>query len=295
MKKSLFIALFAVMMMVAAPAMAGWYVQVDGHAAGYAADPDSSYAVSNWGWGNDNASANANGGGGFVVDTFAQGLGYAVQDIDAYAKGISDTCTYAFDFGTTSMAGAVAKTKGFADAGGEAYGFLGSKVEGFVFFEGTLSQSNNANEVNYPGNQFVAAGNESFMSYYAEDGFKDYGGLFWSAKDGAKICGEAITKGNSFVSIDYTGDHRSVVANTETSSHFDTSERGDAAYMRGSGGVMGQVTNQYGAVAGGAANFNYTAKATDSARGAANLNAQINKTSGSTTVKVSASSYASTY
>lgn len=299
MKKSLFIALFAAMMMVAAPAMAGWFspVEVDGYDYGFAADPDHSGSVSLWGHGNDNAVADALGGGGFEASTYALGLGYASESIDGFARGESDTWSYAKDYGKTSKAGAGAKIEGCAVVDAEAFGFFGySHVEGYTFFAGSLSQANNANEVGYAYGDGVSAGNNSFVSFdVATKGFEDTGFLFCSADGKDKIHGEALTLGKSEVTIDNTGDHRYVKAETFTKSEIDSSVCRTTAFMSGAGGVNGQISNQYGAVAGGGAAFSYTSRATDSARGAASLDAQIRKTSGSTTVSVHSSSYATTY
>jgi hypothetical protein len=262
--------------------------------SGYAADPDQSSSVSNWGWGNDTAGAQANGGGGFNVEATAGGKYFSEAAVWGTAKGYADTCSYAKDFGTTSVAGAKAEVDGWANAGGETFGFTNGTgfISGNTFFAGNISQNNYAAETGYAGSQGIDAGNSSTVSFENGQSFYDNKPFLGANYESGYTEGYAVTSGKTEVSIDATGDYKNVNGFTSTSSYFDTNHCGDSAFMAGSGAIGGQVTNTYGAGAGGTASFNYSGM-TDGAAGGASLNATIDKTSHSTTVRVNAASYSS--
>jgi hypothetical protein len=298
MKKSI-IAVILTLAMVAFGAQAyagGTFADASG--GGYANDPDSSYSATGW-WGNynDDAVANANGGGYFDVYAETTGRHFSYADVDGIAQGFADTCTYAYDFGKTSMAGASSEIDGWAFAEGETLGgfwSVDSKIFGETGFAGVISQSNQAGETGYAFGSLITAGNASMVEFDNSRGFYDGCEFLGYNYESGYTEGFAGTQGRTQVSIDNTGNHRSVAGFTETRSMFDTNHKGDSssAYMQGNGGIGGRIENQYGASAGGRAHFNYSGW-TDGAAGAAQLNAQIHKTSYSTTVTVNAGSSAS--
>ena len=267
------------------------HVSDSANGSGWAADPDHSYSVSNHGYGNDSASAGALGGGGFNVNAATTGSEWAEAEVFGYARGEADTCTYARDYGTTSVSGAKSTITGNAYAGGvTAAGpfWCGTKsiIEGNTYFKGNVNQSNSANEVGYSVGG-IGAGNSSSVDFYNGRSFKDTTTCFGMNYEDGSTRGVATTEGHTQVSIDPYGNNLSIDGKTSTRSYFDTNHRGDSksAYMTGNGGINGGLTNNYGAFVSGGSSFSYDG-VTDGAGGGAYLNANINKTSGSTTVTI---------
>lgn len=306
MKKNLFtklaVCVSALLILTVAPAFAtgggngngSAYDDASGY--GWAADPDQSYSQS-W-YGNDYAGAYALGGGGFSVFAETWGNKEAFAQVFGIGKGYADTCTFAWDSGLTSAAGAVSTVEGWAFAEGfTAAGRVDwrgrgvdSHINGDTFFDAQVDQYNEVAEVGYIAGG-IGAGNSSFVHGINGRSFEDNSDFYGLNYEDGYTEGIATTRGFSTVTIDPYGNYRSIRGETETSSYFDTNHRGDGAVMIGYGGIGGNIENQYGAVAGGSAHFDYFSPYTDSARGGADLNAQIMKTSGSTTVTVNASSY----
>ncbi|RLI60957.1 MAG: hypothetical protein DRO67_08510, partial [Candidatus Asgardarchaeum californiense] len=297
--KSLVVSLAALMLVVSTSFAGGNYGNASG--SGYANDPDYSFSRSYHGYGNDWSEASANGGGGFSVNAETTGNHFAGADVYGKAKGYADTCTWAYDTGFTSKAGASSEVDGWAYASGSTLaGFtdyrgrgVDSQIWGNTYFAAEVDQSNSVKEVGYSAGG-ISAGNSSYAGI--ENGRKFYDGSDWygaNFEDGYTK-GFIKTSGRSEVTIDPYGNNRSIAGYTTTNSYADTNHRGDSssAYMSGQGGIGGDISNQYGSYAGGQASFNY-AGTTDRANGGASLNATINKTSYSTTVTVNASSHSS--
>lgn len=267
------------------------------YGAGYAGDPDKSFSQS--GYGNDQASANAFGGGGFWVSAETTGNHFAGAEVDGIAKGYADTCTYAVDFGTTSKAGAISTVEGWSYAeGGTIAGFtdwrgrgVDSTIQGETYFDAQVQQANGAAETGYSAG-WVDGGNSSFASISNGKGFYNGNDFYGANYEDGYTEGIITTRGNTEVSIDPYGNYRGFSASTKTSSYADTNHRGDidATYTEGRGGVAGVMTNSYGAMVTGDASFNYAGNC-DTVEGRANVNAQIEKTSWSTTVRVEANSF----
>ena len=295
MFKSLVIGL-AVLGLVAGYSFAGSSTTAIG--SGWAKDIEVDYSTSYYGHGNDHAGAESYGGGGFNVDAFAKdgwlGNFAAVQ---GRAIGVNNTDAYAWDVGFTSGANAKSSVYGSSFAAGETVSGWSrgdSVISGETYFQGSVEQWNNAAETGYTAGG-ISAGNDSFVSFSNGDSFYDNRPFFGVNFESGHTEGYAVTEGSTRVSIDPYGNNRSINGHTETSSYVDTNHRGDSSttWMHSAGGVVGSISNQYGATAGGRATFAYEGN-TDRVSGGANLNATINKTGYSTTVTVNASSYTST-
>ena len=292
--KSLVVSLAALMLVVSTSFAGGNYGNASG--SGYANDPDYSYSQSYGSWGNDWAEANANGGGGFSVSAKTSGDHFAGAEVNGTARGETDTKTFAYDTGLTSVAGAKSEVNGFAFAsGGTLAGWTGvdSSIEGVTYFDATVSQSNEAKESGY-NHGGIVAGNGSYASIENGREFSDNRDFYGVNYEDGYTEGTIKTAGRSSVTIDPYGNNKSISGTTRTTSYADTNHSRDSrnTYMTGGGSVGGGLDNHYGAFVGGQATFGYEGY-TDRANGGASLNATINKTSYSTTVTVNASSHSS--
>lgn len=258
-----------------------------------------------WGWGNDVAKAGGTGTVGGEVKTYANSADTYTRflfwniEVPAYAfqqgflAGNIDVTSWAnaWDVGLTSGAYAGAKLEGSMLGEGLALGLSGCPewVDGRLLIGGNIWQYNLAQEVGYPNGQGIFAENFGGINFAAYENFYDSGnGL---AVDADIICGEAITKGSSFVTIDPYGNHLSMFGKTENFSKVNTS--GDLAYSNvyGNGQVSGMIGDNIGNFAGGTSAFSYDGNGTYGA-GDAMLKASITKGYGSTSVVVYGSSSA---
>lgn len=297
--KHFFTIIFMSVLLLMGTAYAGGSYHTDNASgAGWATDPDKSFSQSHYG--NDWAKADALGGGGFNVYAETTGRDFAGATVEgSTAKGYADTCTYARDFGYSSEAGSFSEVTGWGWAEGSTLAGktdwrgrgVDSTIEGNTFFNAQVQQGNYAGETGYSAG-WVEGGNKSFASINNGADFSDYNDFYGLNSESGYTEGEIYTRGRTKVSIDPTGNYRGFSAETTTNSYADTNHCGDSSstYMSGDGFVAGSIQNQYGAYAAGSANFNYSGN-TDSAQGAANINAQIKKTSNSTTVTVDANSF----
>ena len=193
------------------------------------------------------------------------------------------------DYGETSESCAFSSFEGKITGNGLAEGIAGNRemVSGDLNFTGYVWQSNWAGELGYANSSFVDAGSYSDAFATAREGFYDDGrGL---AVDCDSLHGKVFTKGNSFVTIDARGTHRSLAGETFTKTGFETTGNGSAA-MFGNGSVNGLIQNA-GSYAGGNAAFSYSGVGM-SAMGKASLDAQINTYGGYSSGSVSGSSFA---
>lgn len=270
----------------------GWCpkdVTATGNYEGQARDYDSDYENR----GNERAFAEGAGGPGAYVSTYANGYGYAQEMGFILGEGDADAWAWTKDYGKTSKAGAGAKVDGELIAGGEAFGLFGNRewVQGHTYFEGEVYQGHHAEESGYAAG-FIRGGNQSYASFETmPDYFGDTGrGAAFAI--GCEGGNEIKTKGMTEVSIDPYGQYRSIKGHTEQETTM-TGRNGIAnASVWGDGGVGGMISNQNGAYAGGAAEFNYSGNATR-ANGQADFSAKIKDTGNSTSITVFGSSSAS--
>lgn len=212
-------------------------------------------------------------------------------ETDAYGKAFSKTTafTYAVDFGTTSMAGSLVKTEGWALAKGSAEGLGGcpETSTSSVYLTGSIGQNNWAEESGYAGGSFVQGGNGSSASFYGVNSNSDSGN--GSANSSAFIAGNAVTGGSTIVSIDATGSTRSINACTVNFANVNVNAQQLNSAVIGSGMVGGVIQN--GSVfAGGNAAFQYAGA--NNGFGSASLAATITTGMNSSTASVSAHSFA---
>jgi len=238
---------------------------------GEATDYDKDYSSTKWrgNW-NDKAKGEASSFAGFTLDLEATGYGFAHVsgggDADANAKAWS----WAKDYGTTSKAGAGAKTSGDAFAAGLAIGFDFCKntVDTTVYVGGSVHQYNEAGETGYSAGG-ISGGNNSGGSFFAQD--RDLVKGYGIVADTNSIDGGMITKGKTEVSIDPYGYHRSISGSTENMTKI-CADHIVQANVYGSGGVGGSISKG-GNVAGGVAEFSYSGATYGS--GSANINANV--------------------
>jgi len=260
---------------------------------------------------NDNASATADAfaGGNLNVDANAAGtskqltlVGWffifpifdieyvdnpAIADGFGTADGLGKAWTFTDDFGRTSTSKAGAYTFGSAFTAGSAIGKNGCResVDSLVYVGGTVDQGNEAGETGYSNGQGVSGGNQSGGSFYAED--HDYVSGRGFAADTNYIEGGMLTKGNTVVSIDPYGNHRSIDAFTQNMVEVNA-PAGDS-FVYGSGGVGG-MSSKGNSFAGGNANFGYNGVTYGNGNSSLNANVNLNG-NGSATVSVTAHSY----
>lgn len=211
---------------------------------------------------------------------------YAEQGAEGNAFNTTHSCTYAWDFGRTSMAGAFSETVGWASASGWAEGNRGYPEMSLskVWVGGSVFQEHYAAETGYSDGSFVEGGNYSGASFYGESADFDMG--FGSAGTSVCIFGQAFTGGNTYVTIDPYGSNRSIDAYTSNYSGVRTCAGSMESSVVGEGFVNGLI--QKGSVyAGGASTFGYNGA--NNGFGAASLNASITVNQHSSTA--SASSY----
>jgi hypothetical protein len=296
MKKLLSIFTIVAFLACGSLAMAGGWNSSNYEAAsgsGFASDPD--YA-SDFTW-NDGAMAGANGGGGFAVTAESWGKHFAQAFVYGTAVGEADTYACAADWGYTSFATAGSQVQGSAFAMGETFGGfwnVKSDIYGSTFFEGMVDQNTYVQETGYNNGQGIEAGQYSFAHGINGENFSDNTTFLGANYEDGYGQGFIKTMGESTVTIDPNGDYRSMSGSVENCSVFDTSYRNDGAVMLGNGFVQGGIANGYGAFASGASHFSYAGDYTTGAKGQANLNANIQKTSNSTTVTVSAGASSTT-
>jgi len=286
-----FIALSFALCMFAAPSMAcsGWGCQeANGSYQGQAYSSDHDYSGSYRG--NDTASARASGAAFGSVDTHASGHGFAQEFGFVSVNDKSCTWSWTRDYGYTSKAGAGAVTEGSAFVGGEAFGLCcgREKVNTEAEIGGSVEQWNHAEESGYSGGDFVVGGSHSGATFTATNYGGDSGRTFAADLEG--ISGRAITKGDTYVTIDPNGSHQSLYGKTEAMSRIEVC-RPDSyqGSVYGVGGVRGGVSS--GKTFGQASSsFNYTGS--HSGNGAATINVDLYNGGNSSSVNVSGSSYA---
>jgi hypothetical protein len=261
--------------------------------------------------GNDSASSNAFGfaGGNLNVSANADGthlefIGtkwYHVfsskyyEDVDnaAHVEGYgtadseSKAWSWTRDYGTTSKAGAGAKTEGDAFTFGLATGLEGCRetVDSQVYVGGNVYQNNYAAEIGYWDNQGVDGGNMSGGNFYTSD-FDSASGR-GIAMDTNYIDGGMITKGKTEVSIDPYGSYRSITAMTENMVRVDADAIDSQVF--GNGGIGGNSQSRNGSFAGGNAGFGYNG--VTYGNGNAQMNANVYQGQNNTTVTVSGSAH----
>lgn len=244
MKKVIFAAVLSIML-AATPVLADTSYVSDG-----ADSSKYSNSTSYYGWGNDSAGAGASSMGTFEAKSFGMRGSYATGE----AGSQSCATSYAEDFGTTSMSGAQASTGSFATS------FAKKLSYNEVSVSGGANQGNSANEVGYSGAN-AAGGNYTEASY----GSTCYNAsLGWGSSAG--IYGSASAQGNTFVTVDPTGNTRSAFGITQGSSEANLSGgafcpgcRPTSVYGNGSMGTDAHITTYSGtANAGNNASFTYT-------------------------------------
>ena len=183
-----------------------------------------------------------------------EGIGIAGADSHAWS--------YAKDYGTTSKAGAGAKTGGEVLVTGLAYGKDGCPefITGSLWIGGEVYQRNEAGETDYSNGQFIKGGNESWASGTAGkdvNGFNFFGTVI--LLDGLYVKDAVQTKGSTYVTIDPYGSNRSFYGTTQNQAAVDFGRKLDlqSSYVGGQGGIGGMVTNGQGSYAAGQANFSY--------------------------------------
>jgi len=183
-----------------------------------------------------------------------EGIGIAGADSHAWS--------YAKDYGTTSKAGAGAKTGGEVLVTGLAYGKDGCPefITGSLWIGGEVYQRNEAGETGYSDGQFIKGGNESWASGTAGkevNGFNFFGTVI--LLDGLYVKDAVQTKGSTYVTIDPYGSNRSFYGTTQNQAAVDFGRKLDlqSSYVGGQGGIGGMVTNGQGSYAAGQANFSY--------------------------------------
>jgi len=198
-----------------------------------------------------------------------------------FVIGISDAkaWSWAKDFGKTSKAGAGAKFEGFALSSGVAIGEGGCDelVTSNLYVEGSVYQYNEAAETGYYAGG-ISGGNDSGAYFYAVDNDQDSGNGF--ASDINFVSGKAITKGETFVTIDDKGSHRSIFGTTNNFAKIETHDTLQQANVYGNGGVGGVIKNG-NSFAGGNANFSYSGATFG--KGSATLKATVVQSHGVTT------------
>jgi len=223
---------------------------------------DGSFSSTYW-WGNWNDNAGAIATGVSRAENTNQGeaaFGPAIAGGFAGAENESKTWSWAKDYGTTSKAGAGAKTEGAALAGGLGAGFFGNNnSESMALVGGTVEQFNEAGETGY-GQTGAVAGNISGGVF--EVGDHDYDKGLFEAHTLAGAEGKIITKGESFVTVDPYGHKRSAYASTENMVDIDvdTLDCRRPDYYNGvvfGAGNVDQQSGKGGTVAGGGASFVY--------------------------------------
>jgi len=289
--------------------------EVNGYIQFNAASCDFSYSRSIWGWGNDYAIAGGTGSAGGSVENFASAADYRVLEFvgwqqfgrwtipvfdwvtypglakeDAFGFAFDKTCasTFAWDFGTTSIAGAFVKTTGFAIDGGTAFG-IGGNYEwsmSSTYLTGQIGQENYAAEVGYHGSG-VEAGNMSGVQFQAFNMDFDFGP--WFASSGSFIMGEASTGGMSTVKIDPYGNTRSIEACTFNFAQVNVPAQMVFSNVYGQGFVNGVIYNG-SSFGGGNAGFTYNGS--NNGFGNAYLNAVVTNYGSSSSVLVKAGSFA---
>jgi hypothetical protein len=295
MRKKLFTILTAVLFVVCSfgsPALAcsGWGCQeANGLYEGQAVSSDFSQSGSCWG--NDTASSVASGASYGLVNTHASGFLVGQESGFVSGENTSNAWSYTKDYGQTSKAGAGAVTEGHMLAGGEAFGLFCDRetVNTTVQVGGLVEQSNAANEIGYAGGDGVGGGSFSGAEFTAINYGGDGGSSF--AADMKCISGKAITKGETYVTIDPDGRNQSLFGTTSAMSQIEVCGCPDSykGSVYGNGGVEGGVSN--GNTFGSAsASFAYTGSHAGS--GAATINVNIYNGGNHSTVNVSGHSYA---
>jgi len=212
------------------------------------------------------------------------GWNYIPKPADAYGTilGYSESkaWSWAKDYGLTSKAGAGAKFEGFAISGALALGVEGCEetIVSDLFVGGTVAQANNAGEIGYNAGG-VSGGNQSSANFYATDTNSVSGDGY--AYDGNYISGSAITKGDTKVSIDPTGNFRSISAKTSNFASIETSGVLQSSNVQGTGAVGGVISNGL-SFAGGTSSFSYNGSTFGT--GNATLNSSVVTGPNSTTV-----------
>jgi len=212
----------------------------------------------------------------------------AIADGQGKAYSESHAYTSATDHGMSSEAHASAITESNAWTEGVATGLQGGleTVDSTVWAGGSLYQNNYAAEVGYNNGQGVWGFNESGGSFYAEDTGYDSGSGF--AHDYNHISGKVKTAGNTLVTIDPYGYHRSFSAMTDNMVNIDVSRGLQNAGVHGNGQING--LSQNGATfAGGRAFFGYSGGTYGA--GDANLSADIYTGQHSSSVEINGHAY----
>ena len=192
--------------------------------------------------------------------------------------------SYAKDYGTTSKAGAGAVIEGDrrdAYVSAEATGIKGCDevVSVTVGIGGNLYQENEAGETGYNSGTMAQGINSSGLGFYAEKSAFDKGqtysflGYEFGGADAHLhgIEGKAITKGETFVTVDPYGHSRSAFATTENMSKVDFPNL-QTSFVYGGGGV-GAMSQKGSLFAGGNASFGYNGST--AGNGSATVNSNI--------------------
>jgi hypothetical protein len=213
----------------------GWCpkdVTATGHYAGQAYD----YEYDSEHRGNDESFGAASGGPGAVVDTYANGYGYAQQSGFILGDGDADAWAWTKDRGLESKAGSGAKVGGSLIAGGEAVGLFGNRetVTGHTYFSGEVQQGNHAEESGYSYGSHIMGGNTSYATMVTNNDYFSDSGRGFAAAGGIESCNELKTVGKTEVSIDPYGQYRSIKGTTETETTTQARNGISTSYMDGS-------------------------------------------------------------
>jgi hypothetical protein len=279
---------------------------------GFAFDYDTDISQTGW-WGNynDGAFASADGMAGGTLQTYANAEGFkTLQWVQthpwkwweghfewvcspAYASQYGElfghvdpfAVTWAYDFGHTSVAGGFAVVHTYTDSYGSAFGLSGNRewVSSDLNVSGTVYQNNFAGETGYYAGG-ISGGNESGASFYGSDYDFDSGRGY--ASDYNFVEGGASTYGETYVTIDPYGSHRSIHGNTFNTANVEENRFLNYSHVYGNGGLGGMIQSRNGSWAGGVVDFSYNGS--NNGMGQAVLDATV--TNGTINVSGSSSS-----
>lgn len=217
----------------------------------------------------------------------------AFQEGSILATSEAKAWSWAKDYGLTSKAGAGIKAEdgfviisGFVKGKGGEPEFISSRV----IYGADFYQKNAANEVGYSAGD-VFAFNQSGLNFEASEYWKE-GTFLGFHLNGADYTPDVITKGKSEVTIDPSGNYRSIAAHTENMSYMESLPNDMTmhyANVYGNGYVGGVISNG-AAFAGGNVNFMYNGYT--EGQGQAQLDAVVKTYGQGTTAYVSGSSSA---
>lgn len=226
-------------------------------AAPFANDFDIDYDV------NDVASAGGSLQVETTVTTYASGDTFAGQA--AEAGGYADVDAYAnnWDNGLSSGAYAEASFNGSTYGAGLAFsGFRGdAKVIVDSSFSGVVEQAQLTQEINYQNGQGISAYNTSKAEFsgVSIDMDKDSGWFPTAAeRESISTRGTEVT-GQSFVTIDPTGNYRSYEGMTTSDARIGTSNAEyETSRVSGNGSITGLVQKPAAGYASGTATYAFT-------------------------------------